>query len=397
MGDELGLDDSQKGDVLAAFLISYTAFSPLVCWLEQRFSRRYLLALGVGVWSLATAGAGLAQSFGEAVLARAVMGIGEATYAVLAPTLISDLFPRQRRNRAMTIFYMAIPVGAALGYGIGGAVNTWQGWRAAFFVVGLPGLMVALSALLLREPHRGATEEVSEEDRLRHEALPTSWGEYAALLRNRSYVLNTLGMAMLTFTLGGLQGWTPNFLAERRGMEVDAANYHLGVVVLVSSLIGTPAGGLLADWLAARRRGAYFWVCGLSLLAAVPFILAALLILSPPVIFTFIFLGLVFAVMNYGPSNTIMVNVTAPRLRAGAIAVNLLLIHLLGDIPSPMLIGRVSHLTGDLFWGMLLTVPALVAGGVFYCLGARYLEADQEAVLQEMRTAKQEHPRKTDE
>lgn len=389
MGAELHLDDVERGWLAPAFLVSYTLFSPLVCWLEGRMARPKLLALGVGVWSLATWGTGLAETFAHAVLARAIMGVGEATYAVLAPAFISDLFPRERRNKALTVFYLATPLGAAFGYGIGGAVNAWQGWRMAFAVVGLPGLLVALVALALPEPPRGGTEDVSEEDRLRHASLPRSWHDYAALFRNRSYLLNTLGMALFTFALGGLQYWTPTFLERSRGMANEDANYWLGVVVCLGSVIGTPVGGLLGDWLTARWRGGYFWLCGLSMLFAAPFILAAILAPSPPVIFGCIFLGLCLALMNYGPSNTIMVNVTSPRLRAAAVAVNVLLIHLLGDIPSPPLMGGLSVLTGEIFWGMLLTVPALVAAGTCYCLGVAHLERDQQAVLDEMRSA---HP-----
>ena len=387
VSEELNLSHTEGGLLAAAFLVSYTVFSPLVCLLETRLARRRVLALGVGVWSLATAGTGLAHSFGQAVLARAVMGVGEAAYAVLAPALISDLFPRAKRNKAMTVFYLAIPVGAALGYAIGAGMNAWQGWRSAFFVVGLPGLAVALAALALREPPPGAAEEVSEEDRRRHEAVPLGWRDYLGLARNRSFLFNSLGMAMFTFALGGLQYWTPYFLADARGMDNDRASFLLGAVVLASSLVGTPAGGALADWVANRVRGGYFWTCGVSMLLAAPLILAALLAREPVLIFGLIFLGLVLALMQYGPSNAVLVNVTVPRLRAAAVATNILLIHALGDIPSPALIGAMSDLTGkNLFWGMLLTVPAMIASGVLFCLGAPHLEADQEAVTAEIRS-----------
>jgi MFS family permease len=396
IGDELGdLNQTQRGLLITAFFLSYTAFAPVVGWLGDCLPRKYLLALGVGIWSLATCGAGLAQSFGQMILARGVLGIGEATYAILTPALISDLFPPEKRNRALTIFYMAIPLGAALGYEIGPRVyTTWESWRLAFFIVGAPGLVTALAALALREPPRGAAEGVSEEDRLHHAGLPLSWNLYATLFRNRSYVFNTLGMAMATFALGGLQAWTPTYLEEVRGMTTDRAGTLLGVAVVVGGVVGTPLGGLLGDWLVGRFRGAYFWVSGLSMLAGVPFVTLALFAQQGWLIFLFILTSLTLAVMNYGPSNSINTNVTLPRIRVGALSLNLMLIHLLGDIPSPVLIGAVSDLakmipslaSHNLLLGLAITLPALLASGLFYCLGAPHLETDQKAVLEEMRS-----------
>jgi MFS family permease len=390
-------------------------------------TRKYLLTAGVAVWSLATFASGLVETYPQMLLARSVLGIGEASYAILAPTLIADFFPRERRGRALALFYVAIPVGAALGYLLGGGIYTHhdrltvlpliergltavtgqqfdeasRGWRMAFFVVGLPGLAVALAALLLPEPRRGATEDVDEEQRARHEALPLSWPIYAALFRNRSYLYNLLAMAMLTFALGGLQVWTPKFLSTGNGrpvLSLHDANLGLGIVVVVSGLVGTPLGAWLADRLARNYRGAYFLMSGVSMLAAVPFILLALVAAlyggGPVLIFGSILVGLTLALLNYGPSNAIIVNVTAPRIRAAAFAVNTFFIHLLGDIPSPYLMGAVSDWARaytdtrqGLFWGLAITVPAMVISGIFFCLGRDHLEADQEAVLKAIRSS----------
>jgi MFS family permease len=387
LGDELHLTQTERGWVVSAFLIGYTVFSLGVGWLGDRVPRKYLLACGVGIWSLATFASGLARSFEEMLAARAIVGIGEATYATLAPALISDLFPRERRNGALTIFYTAIPVGAALGYGAGAGLNVWQGWRAAFGVVGLPGLAVALAALGLREPARGASEDISEEERARYERLRLSPAMYRGLLRNRSLLLLTLAMAMNSFALGGLQPWVPTFLAEARDMDLDGASLRLGLVVVVSGLVGTPVGGWLSGRLARRHGGAYFWLPGLGMLLSAPFILAALLAHAPVMIFGCILVGLTLALLGYGPSNAILVNVTEPKIRAAAVASNLFFLHVLGDIPSPIVIGSISDRAGgNLLLGLLIAVPALVLSGVFYCWGARYLVADQEAVLRKIRS-----------
>lgn len=373
---DLTMNDSQAGWVGSIFYLSYTLFSPVVGWLGDRVPRRRLLALGVGVWSVATFGTGLCNTFEQMLIARSFLGIGEATYAILAPTLIADLFRREQRNRAITIFYLAVPFGAALGYSLGGLIEPWQGWRAAFFIVGVPGVVVAFTALFLPEPRRGAMETNNDH------ALPISLAVYASLLRNRSYLFNCLGMAMFTFSLGGLQYWAPKYFETVRGLEPATVNLWLGLIIVIAGLVGTFSGGWLADRLTLRSSGAYFVVSGFTLLASSPFILTALLAPDVRVIFGSLLIGLTLVMMNIGPSNTILANVTPPQIRAAGVALNLMLIHILGDIPSPPLIGLTSDLTGNLFWGMALTLPAIVLGGAMFCLGAPHLERDQRMAAQ---------------
>jgi MFS family permease len=213
-------------------------------------------------------------------------------------------------------------------------------------------------------------------------------------------------MATFTFGLGGLQFWTPDYLStagkDGNAIPLEDANLGLGVVVVLSGLIGTPLGAWLCDRLVARHRGVYFWLSGLAMLASVPFILAALLLAlrgaHPYAIFGSILIGLTLAFLNYGPSNAIIINVTVPKIRAAAFAVNIFLIHLLGDIFSPTVMGKVADSTRALgivtemklsmFWGLFITIPALAASGIFFCLGAPHLEADQDAVLKALRSDK---------
>jgi MFS family permease len=395
--EALGFADSDHaaGVIASAFLVSYSIFSLPIGWLGDRVPRKYLVALGVGVWSLATFLSGAVETYGQMLAARVVLGIGEAAYATLAPGIIGDLFPRSRRNRMLTIFYLAIPIGAALGFVLGGQIEKHFGWRDAFRAVGLPGLFFAFLALALPEPRRGATELAEEGSDDRGDTAPVRPREYLGLARNRSFVFATLGMALVTFALGGLQFWVAKYLSSGPGDPPrDKVSLWLGVVIAASSLLGTAAGGLLGDWLARRTAGAYFYVCGLGMFLAVPFIVLALLSQSNVLIFTSMFFGLGFAVFNFGPSNTILVNVTRPHIRAGAVALNLLLIHWMGDIPALWLVGLVADLTrgagefGEktgLFWGLTLLVPAMLLSGVFYWRGARYFKADQEEVLRELR------------
>jgi MFS family permease len=401
---DFGIKDTLGGVLMAAFVVSYSLFSPLMGWLGDRVTRKYLLAIGVGIWSLATFASGLAGRFGlpamhvpfygeargpfwEMLLARSIMGVGEATYAILAPSLIADLFPQERRNRAIAAFYVAIPVGAAMGYGLGGLIHDWYGWRIAFFVVGLPGLVVALTALALREPPRGAAEPDPDDSVAGQEALPLLRA-YRRLARTRSYVFTVLGLAAFTFALGGLQAFAPKFFNEVRDMSLKAANLGLSAVVCISGIVGTALGGWLGDragqWLGRRlppwRGGGYAWLSGLTMLVAVPFFAGAILLTQPVLIFTCMLIGLTLAFINQGPANTILINVTAPRLRATAVAVSIFFLHFLGDIPSPPLMGWVSEQSGSLLPAMMITVPSVALSGVFFCLGAPFLRADEQEV-----------------
>jgi predicted MFS family arabinose efflux permease len=405
---EFEIGDTKGGFLGTVFFWSYTICSPFMGYFGDRFKRKYLLAAGVGVWSLATYGSGLAANYQQMLLARCILGVGEASYATIAPTLIGDLFRPDQRNKALTIFYIAIPLGAALGYGLGSSLSGSFGWRMTFFIVGLPGLAVAVAALLIPEPIRGATEEADEAQLARHDAAQVPWRTYLSFFRNRSFLFTAAGMAAFTFAFGGLQIWAPKFLVEEKGiayagdpaelrhMTEEEKDVHLkeprkqvglwlGIVIAVSGLVGASSGGWLADKLRAHRRGAYFLLCGWTMLASVPFILTAFLARHEVLIFGFLFIGLTLAWMNQGPSNTIIVNVTDPKIRAAAFALNIFLIHMLGDIPSPTIMGAVSDLTGRLFWGVILTAPAMALSGIFFCLGARHLEADQEAMVKGLR------------
>jgi predicted MFS family arabinose efflux permease len=393
----LNIKDDDAGVLMAAFLVSYTLFSPFVGWAGDRVPRKYLVALGVGLWSLATFVSGWVRSYEEMLAARVVLGVGEASYAILAPGIISDLFIPSRRNRVLTVFYLAIPIGAALGSVLGGQINAHFGWRAAFQAVGAPGLVLAFVALLLPEPRRGGTELAEEGGSTAGDTAPLRAADYLALVRNRSYVLVTLGIAMMSFALGGLQSWVAKYLSAGPGaMPLEKVTALLGVVMVVSSIVGTTAGGLFADVLARRTAGAYFLVSGLGMLAAIPFTLLALFAGNYPLVFLAIGGTLTFGVFNFGPSNTVLVDVTRPRIRAAAIAGNLLLIHWLGDIPSIVLVGGVSRWTQEagvaagpkegLRWGLMLMVPAMALSGLFFCWGARYFRADREEVLREVRS-----------
>src|SRR6266481_500716 len=248
---ELALTDFQLGLLANAFLVAYFVTSPVFGVLGDRVARPRLMAAGVGVWSVATAAAGITRNFVQLLLARACVGVGEAAYATISPALLSDYFPRAERGRAFAIFYVAIPVGSAAGFLVGGALERAFGWRAAFYAVGLPGIALALLALRVADPPRGAAEEM--EGQTQTEGLSVR-SALAGLFRNLAYVGTVLGYAAYTFALGGLAFFMPTFLERVRGLELSRADFIVGSVTVLAGLGGTFLGGYLGDWMAARIK-----------------------------------------------------------------------------------------------------------------------------------------------
>src|SRR5262249_45881312 len=186
-------------------------------WLGDRYDRKSLLAAGVGLWSLATVGTAFSVDYKDLFFWRALLGIGEASYGVLAPTLISDLFAVKKRGRAMGIYYLALPVGTALGYMLGGKITHELGWRAVFLVVGLPGLLAAGAGLLIRDPGRGATEGGTRNGAASRPGLR----DYLELFHTRSFLYNTAGMAAVTFATGAYGAWGLQFYQRVHHLTAD--------------------------------------------------------------------------------------------------------------------------------------------------------------------------------
>jgi predicted MFS family arabinose efflux permease len=369
---ELGLSDTQLGLLASAFMWVYLSTAPIFGLLADRRSRPRLMALGVGIWSVATAFSGVVRNQSQLLFGRAVVGLGEASYGAVAPAMLSDCFPPERRGRALAAFSMAIPVGSALGYLLGGIFERWFGWRAAFFVVAIPGLLLAWSVSRMEEPERGRLEGVVRPAGER--AAPRA-GDYFELLRTPSYVLNCLAMTAMTFAIGGLAAWVPTYLTRVRGMELVQANLTFGLLTLISGLGGTLAGGWIGDRLLTRVRSAYFLVSGVGLALSVPCAAAVILLDDRTWVLVAIFLAEVFIFLNTGPLNAIIADVSRAEVRATAYAVNIFIIHALGDAVSPTVVGMVSDRVGLAlaFW----IAPAALALAAGFCFwGMRYLPAD---------------------
>jgi len=359
---ELRLSDAQLGSLMTGFLIVYMLAAPLFGSLGDTRSRTRLLGLGVGIWSIATALAGLARNYVGLFAARAAVGIGEAAYGTISPALLADYFPREKRGRVFAIFFAAIPIGSALGYIVGGLVDRYFGWRQAFFVAGIPGLILAALVLRLYDPPRGSQDVLEAH-------ASTSRNAYRTLLRNRPYVLTVLGYAAYTFAIGALAFWTPSFLERARGIPKAHATVQFGAIVVVTGFVGTYVGGWLGDRLLRVSRHAYLWVSGVVTLLAAPLTLVALAAPQPIVYWPAIVAAELCLFASTGPVNSAIVNFVSPHIRATAVALSIFAIHVLGDVPSPSLVGVISD-ARSLGQAMLIIPVAVLVGGLIWTYAA---------------------------
>jgi glycerophosphoryl diester phosphodiesterase/predicted MFS family arabinose efflux permease len=356
---DLGLSDLQVGLLATAFMGSYLLISPVFGWLGDTKPRYRLMATGVALWSVATALTGRAAAFGSMMLARFGVGVGEAAYGSISPAVISDLFPVTQRGRAFSVFFVAIPVGSALGYLLAGLLEKSVGWRHAFLIAGLPGVLLALALLFAREPRRGAFDEDGcEESR-------SLGGVLSSLFRNSNYVLTVLGYCAYTFVLGGVAVWIPHYVERYLGMPAADGNMAFGAVTVITGILATFIGGAWADRWALRGTDAYLKLSALSMFLAVPVFVGVLL---APGFWSFF--ALVFALefllfLSTSPVSAQIVNCVPPSMRAMANAASIFLIHLLGDMISPPLVGFVSD-HSSLWLGMWVFLAGILLSGAIW-------------------------------
>lgn len=408
--------EAKIGTLQTAFMVTYMILAPIFGWLADRMSRWFLIGVGVVLWSLASGASGWAPThlaiglspFLVLLLTRCFVGVGEAAYGPAAPTIISDLYPVAIRGRVLAWFYAAIPVGSALGYALGGLVMKFIGqWQWAFYLVVPPGLLLGLWCFLMREPPRGQADAESSVGRRARLA------DYLTLLHTPSYLLDTLGMTAMTFALGGIGFWMPHYIVAYKqpdlpllaahcvgltpapagalaaatalaagklneGAVLGHINMLFGAIVVVAGLVATLLGGMAGDWLRGRFAGSYFLVSGLAMLLGFPMVLAV--VWTPhPWYWLFIFIACFCLFFNTGPTNTILANVTHPAIRASAFALNILILHTLGDAVSPAIIGLIASLPQcTMNTGFVVVSLLILVGGLLWLWGARYLARDTE-------------------
>ncbi len=374
---DFNLSDTALGFLGSAFMLCYMVAAPLLGWLGDRMNRLSLASIGLVLWSLATALAGFASGYRTLVWARSFVGIGEASFSTVSPTLLADYFPKNSRGRVLAFFYLALPVGSALGYILGGILGGNFGWQAAFLMVGIPGLILAVPLRMIHEPPRGGFDSPPEREN-------AGIKDYLLLLRNRSFILNSLAMTAMTFAMGGLAQWMPTFFYREHQVDLVTANTLFGGIIVLAGITGTLAGGWLGDRL-QRRKGTkgYLIVSGLGLLLGSPVALYALISSSFPLALSAMFIAAFLLFLNTGPLNTVIVNVTNRSIRSMAFAVNIFFIHALGDAFSPTLLGWFSDL-----WGLrtaLMTTPLALLFAAFFCYLCTFFVFSDEASAEDGR------------
>jgi MFS family permease len=382
---EFHLSDSQVGLLGSAFLLVYAvAAVPFGYWAD-RGVRKTVVAAGVAIWSLATLFTGFARSFPQLFVSRAVLGIGEAGYYPAGTSLLSDYFPKEQRGRTMSIWGAGSTFGIAVGFAGGGYVAEKFGWRSAFFFAAVPGILFALLAFGLREPLRGSAEKLGRAVERIHDA---SLRNFVDLLRIRTLRATILSQTLLYFVLASNAFWLPILLTRRFNLSVGSAGLLAGVVLVAGGLIGTLAGGWIADRRARSDPSAHLQVGIAGFLLGAIFISVALvapLNLGPiPVFVPAFVLAVVCLYLYSGPFTAVAQNVVSPGLRASAVTMLLFISHVFGDSHSTFDVGWISDRIGSLQTALLITSPTLlVLAAIIAATGLSTARRDVETMERE--------------
>ena len=364
LANDFRISYGDSGRTVTAFMIGYFVTSPFFGYLGDRLSRKWLIAFGILVWSLGTILTGFAGGFTTLIIYRVLVGLGEASYATISPSLISDSFGSTKRNNALTIFYVAIPVGAALGYLLGGEISAVWGWRHAFIWAGAPGVLLAMVLLPFKDPERGQADLTGDEP------LPKpKIGDYAHLFGNAQYQLLIWGYVAYTFAMGAFAFWGPTFLETVHHMKTQRADRFFSGVLVLGGLIGTLGGGFAATAWQKRNPAGYAWMLGTATILAAPAGLMGLMAHRVEMAMVWLAVTMFLLFLSTGPINTLILELVPANLRASAMALSIFMIHLFGDMWSPEIVGRLAERWGNDLRKGVLVLPGMVFLGALLWVG----------------------------
>lgn len=363
---DLHISDRQLGTLASVFMLVYMLYAPLVGYFADRTKRNVWIGASALLWSAATCLSGVARSYHGLLAARSLIGVGEGGFTTIAQAFLAENFPKEKRATILAYFGLALPAGSAIGYLAGGLIGQHFGWRLAFMLVGIPGVFLGLLAWARI---KDTTRELQKpRDKAR-------WADYAELLKNKPFLFLCLAHAMQTFTLGGLSAWMPTYFHRFFDLSVGAAGMLFGVMVIAAGALGTFIGGKAADKLLQKTDRAYFITILVSLMLMLPFAGAGIASRRTPFSVIMFFIAIVFAFMPLGPISASIVALTKKNIRSMAFAVNIFIIHALGDALSPMLVGHVSDLAG-LKIAVMGCVAMIIPACLFIYLSDKYARAE---------------------
>ena len=368
------LNNFESSLPLTVFILVYMLACPLFGYLADRgYSRRWLICGGVVSWSCLTAATAIAPNYATFVLIRGLIGVGEASYATIAPAIIADWYPPHDRSKVLGAFYVGTPIGAALGYGLGGAIGQVVGWRLAFVVIGLPGVLLGLTILRTVDPVRGGTD-VREGggvgggavDEAVKYAGETQWRVVVQLLTNPVFMVATVGQVCTTFGVGGLADWFPTYLQRVYHQQEGTAGVGVGAATVVGGIGGSLLGSYLGEKAKGRLGYSYFSVPGLGCVVASLFALVVIAFQPPVALVYALLIGAQLSFWCYlGPTTALTANCVPSRHRTRAFALSTFAQHALGDAASPSIIGAVADAVSLPFATLLIPVSWLCAAGVW--------------------------------
>jgi MFS family permease len=378
---DLQFTDTQLGALGALpFALFYSFMGIPLGWLADRWHRVRLITIGLTIWSGLTTLSGMARGFWSLFTVRVGVGIGESSCAPAGQTILSDYFPPAKRSTILALFNCGVPIGHGLGLYLGGYIAQHWGWRWAFYLLGIPGLLLALLVATLKEPVRGQMEE---QPRLE----PTGDSRnavkrlLAALRTTPTLRWHLAGMAMIGFAVNGAAIWLPTFLVRVRGMSVEAAGEISGLSAIIAGLLGTFLGGVLADRWMTRRKDARMMILVVRSLLVIPFLFGIFFIAEPVVLVMLIIVGSSISAIWFGPAAAVVHDLVEPEIRSMAVAVYVLSINLAAGV-SPILIGKLTDASGNplfLQYALLISPLGDLLAAIFLYLGARQIVADMQA------------------
>lgn len=381
---EFDLSDFQIGLVAGlAFAVLNVVLGLWIARIAERRRRMTLVSIGAVLWSLATAACGMANNFMQLILARISVGVGEAVGLPATSSIVSDYFPKEKRATAMSILMLAPPIGAFIGFTVGGLIAQEYGWRATFWIAAIPGfILAALAMFTVGEPKRGQHDDLGE----RTDEVPS----FRAVLR-RVWERHSLRHLLMGSVVASLVGFGVNaflvaFLIRRFGFTLAEAGLISGFTAALPATISISVAGWLADRLGKRDARSYGFIPGISLLIAAPVYILA--VTRTDALYAVILLGIatLFMYTYLGPTLGVFQNMMHPRMRATSFAFNSMLYSLIGGGLGPMLVGALSdHFATDSTQassgeGLMIALAIIAIGylwaAVHYLLATRTLRHD---------------------